>query len=252
MNSLVGVDTDGSDIMSLGDTRSELDADTYGRFVEEVRRDEGRMLLRAVRIGRQIPLDEDASRVQVVDYDLPVIILISAATTKNLRDQMSAETPGLKVDMTTLDQSAICHRNRLPSVNDNLVCLFPCIVLPHDPPRYPSESPLLRHEMVHLRKTLTSAYGENRIRVTYWNADLQPFCRQHFEEVLASAARDYLLEEWEACAENFDDAGRQRAFTHIYIPHALAGIARRLDWQLNDEDRYVNVRRMCDLISETL
>ena len=106
--------------------------------------------------------------------------------------------------------------------------------------------------MVHLRQAAAGMGGEDQIRFMYWNADLQSRCRDDFEGAIQNGIASYLPEEWEACAANFDSKTRNAAFTHIYIPAALAKCGQQLDWWLNDEGRPLRIGKISRLISNTL
>jgi hypothetical protein len=99
---------------------------------------------------------------------------------------------------------------------------------------------------------LTKSFDEKAIRLSFWNADMQEYVRNNFSSVLEYKITSFLEEEWEACAANHDQEGRQRAFTHIHIPGALAGCGNLLDWWLNDEGRYLNISLACGVITNAL
>jgi len=252
MNSLIGTDENGIEHISYNDVWIPLNEETYRIFYEEVKKDNAEKLLKLIELSGQVPISNKNLHLHFMEYDIPALVISSPDSIDNLFDKIANDTPGMHADTSQKEQRAVCHRNRLPSEQLDQVCLFPMIIMAQKPPEDLSNSPLLSHEMVHLKHTLTEKYGETQIRLSFWNADLQDYYRENFNIALKEAIISTLGEEWEACKENFDEFGRNQAFTSIHIPHVLSSCALKLDWWLNDEKRYLNIGRTATLISETV
>jgi hypothetical protein len=249
MHSRVGWHPNGAEIISEDEVWVELTPDLYRTYWAEVRADAGERLLQGITLATQVPLPPDTTRVHFVDDDLPVCMIeVAPQHWQQFRDT----NPVIPIDREGTEAQGLCHRNRLPAADGKTVCLFPVLLAPTAPRPALAESPSLAHEMVHLRHTLTPAYGEAALRMSYWNADLEMVARTQFDSLLRHRLISFLREEWEACATNMADGARHRAFTNLYIPVALRACAQQLNWWLNDEGRYVNVARTCALISTTL
>lgn len=253
MNSLLGSDEDKNDIYSDNDTWVELDTEVYKHFYQEVKEDGCAFLFELMKVSGQFDFDSKHLKSHYIEYDIPVLILENQSAVQSYFAENILNVPGLvHVDNPQLNDSATCLRCRLLSRRSGLVCLFPFILLPHAPPQNLSDSPLLGHEMVHLRKTLANLYDQNAIRFTYWNKDLQTLVASNLAGALAFKITPYLTEEYEALHVNNDINGVNLAMTQIYIPMALSGCASILDWWLNDENKYLNISRITRVISDTL
>lgn len=252
MTSLVGEDKNGDDIIVPDETWVTLNTDEYLDFFEEVKNDNAKNLIELTQMAGQISFLPDSYSIHFPEYDLPVVVISSESSTDQFFKNYGDSTPGFMGDNVNKAAMAVCLRNRLKSNRTNRVCLFPFIVMPVNPPLNLIDSPLLAHEMVHLRYTLSERYDENYIRTTYFNAKLQDHWRKNFHPEMARSISGFLIEEWEACAQNFDPDMRQRTFTNVYIPKVLAKCAENLDWWLNDEGGYLNIGRTSCHIAETL
>jgi len=251
MHSLLGFRPDGTAIVSEDDCWVELTPALYRTVLAEVRADRAQRLLRALALATQLPLAPAGVQVHFVEYDLPVCVLEAPAAWDVIATPLVAD-PQASPHRPAREHPGLCRRNRLPAADGRTVCLFPVLLAPGPPPRALGESPLLAHELVHLRKTLTPVYGEPALRLSDWNADLEGYARTRFDALLRHRLAAFLEEEWEACAANLTPADRARAFTDRYIPLALQACAEQLDWWLNDEGRYLNAGRTSTLIATAL
>ena len=153
---------------------------------------------------------------------------------------------GTQIDGSS-GERALCEK--VPFVlNDGVTCLFPVIVLDGLPPLIPT--PLIRHEMVHVRKCL--GYREADIRDSYWNADLQAYCLDRFYEILQWRTRTFLSEERLACRENYPPNMLDYVFDTVYIPMAIQKMATIVDWYLNDMGQRVDGKRLVNLVKRTM
>ena len=257
MNSLLGADNDEEDIISDNDTWVELDISTYSEFYHEVKDDGCSHLFELMRISGTFNFDISAVKAHFMEYDVPVLILEDQNAIDSYFTAEVLDTPGLvKSEEKKLKDMAVCFRCRLSSKRSGLVCLFPFILMPHTPPKNLKDSPLLAHEMLHLRKTFTGLYDERTIKYTYWNKDLQSLAKANLHSILEHKITSLLKEEFEALQANNDMESVNLAMSQSYIPMALNNCASILDWWLNDEQQYLNISRtsgfMADCVSKCL
>lgn len=253
MNSLLGADNDEEDIISDNDTWVELDINTYTEFYNEVKEDGCSHLFELFRISGQSKFDISAVKAHFMEYDVPVLILEDQNAIDSYFAAEVLDTPGLvKSEETKLNDVAACLRCRLSSKRSGLVCLFPFILMPHTPPIDLTGSPLLAHEMLHLRKTFTGLYNERAIKYTYWNKDLQALAKANLHSILEHKITTLLTDEFEALQANNDMESVNLAMSQSYIPMALNNCANILDWWLNDEQQYLNISRTSRFIAECL
>ncbi|QXE87364.1 hypothetical protein KP003_02855 [Geomonas nitrogeniifigens] len=254
MNSLLGSDDKENDIVYDNDTWLELDADSYQEFYREVKEDNCRKLFELMHISGQFGFDTSKVKIRFVEYDIPVLVLEDADSINNYIFDSISNVPGLvQADdkNSRLNQAASCFRCRYSS-ESNLVGLFPFILMPFAPPTDLNESPLLAHEIFHLKMTFTELYNEKAIKMTYWNKDLQALVKSDLHDALAHKIRSYLSEEYQALQINHDIDTVNLAFSQSYIPIVLDNCASILDWWLNDEHMYLNISRTSKVISDAL
>jgi hypothetical protein len=249
MNSLIGTDSDGNDIICRNDDWVALDQLIYRDIFNEVQENKAAGLLEAIRLSSQFSFIAETPAVYFVEYDLPVAVICAPKSMQAFAKGLASNTPGARINGSDSSNTGLCHRVRLRFSKIDRTCLFPYIVMSSKPPKRLDENPLLTHEIVHLRYTLTEKYDEHGIMLSYWNADLQDFYRQNFGLAISEIIKTYLEEEWEACAANHDDKSRNQAFTSVYIPGALSSCANLLDWWLNDESRPLRIGKISLLIS---
>lgn len=185
MNSLLGQGNDDSDIVSDNDTWVELDTVTYQDFYKEVKADNCIHLFELMRISDQFAFDANNVRLHFIEYDVPVLVLEDQNSINTYFAGNIINTPGLILDGSRLNGAAACLRCRLSSKQKNLVCLFPFILMPYAPPTNLAESPLLAHEILHLKKTFTHLYNERSIKYTFWNKDLQSLVKSDLHGALS-------------------------------------------------------------------
>jgi hypothetical protein len=230
---------------------AELDPQLYRELLEEVKCDQARELLVLVNLSGKFDLSAGDLQMHFIEYDVPVVVFSSLLSmTKHLEKVDGASR--LQKSRGAIQDQAICCRIRLTSAQDGKASYFPFIVTAQPPPAALDPSSLLAHEIVHLRATATPMHDELAIRLSYHNADIESYCREHFLEVLRHSIASYLEEEWLACAADFDDRGRNEIFSQIHIPLAMHRCMVKLDWWLNDEGKPLNISRTSTLIADTL
>jgi hypothetical protein len=251
MNSLLGIDGNGDPIIINNEEWIQLDALRYRELYEEVKNDQARELLSLVRLSGKFDLSAGDLQIHFMEYDVPVVVFSSLLSMmKRLEKDDGASR--LRKSRGAIQDQAICCRIRLKGAKDGKAGYFPFIVTAQPPPAARAQNSLLAHEMVHLRTTATPMYNEPAIRLTYHNADIESYCREHFREVLQYSVTSYLEEEWLACAADFDDRKRNEIFSQIHIPLAMHRCMVKLDWWLNDEGKHLNISRTSTLIADTL
>ena len=77
MNSLIGTDDDGNDIIITDEDWIVLNREAYVEFFEEIRSDKAKKLIELTQISGQLPILPDSYCVHFVQYDLPVLIITS-------------------------------------------------------------------------------------------------------------------------------------------------------------------------------
>lgn len=249
MNSLVGTDCEGNDIVSMNDQWYVLNEQLYRQVLEETRADRFHELIRLIRLSRQVALEANDVKVHYCEGSLPFLLLESPAAIKSLHADL-ASRPGV-IGQQDDGNTAQCYRQRLPIQRLSGYCLFPLIITTN-PPGGILGTPLLNHELDHLRHTLSERYGESCLRETFWNMELQPYIAGRFLEFSRSLIASYLAEEWEACGQNYTDSQRQEAFTQVYIPLVLDKISTMIDWWLCDLRKYLNFGRYTDTVTHEL
>mgnify|MGYP001766901535 CR=1 FL=1 len=251
MDSLVGSDSKGEDIISLNDEWLELDSNSYIDFYDDVKQDNADHLLELSKISGFYSISKNA-KIHFLEYDVPVLIIEDFDTISALVHDLE-NTPGLIHDKDrAMDETAHCHRCRYVLQSNGTVGLFPFILFPKAPPNNLIDSPLLAHEMVHLRKTFTSHFNEKAIRWTYWNLHLQADVFKDTYGFLRHKIYHYLMEEHEALGQNNSNQARNIAIRDIYIPIALDECASIIDFLINDNKRYINISKIAEAISTAL
>jgi hypothetical protein len=251
MNSLLGIEGNGAPIIINNEEWAPLDPERYRELFEEVKSNQSSELLALVRLSRKFDLSASDLQIHFIEYDIPVVVFSSLLSmTKHLEKDDGASR--LRKSRAAIQDQAICCRIRLKGAKDGKASYFPFIITAQPPPVALDHKSLLAHEMVHLRTTATPMYDEPAIRLTYHNADIESYCREHFLEALQYSVASYLEEEWLACAADFDNRGRNEIFSQIHIPLSMHHCMAKLDWWLNDEGKPLNISRTSTLIADTL
>lgn len=251
MDSLVGTDPKGEDIISLNDNWIEMDSNAYLDFFNDVKEDQANQLFYLSNISDIYSLGENA-KIHYIDYDIPILIVEDYETISNHVSDLE-NIPGLIHDRErALLETAQCLRCRYVLKSKGIVGLFPFILYPKAPPRSIADSPLLAHEIVHLKKTFSGHFNERAIRWTYWNSHLQADVFKDTYGFLKHKIDHYLTEEHEALGQNNSIEERNIAIRDIYVPIALNGCASIIDFLINDSKKYINIGRVTESISTAL
>jgi len=251
MDSLVGTDHNGEDIVSLNDEWIELERNSYLVIFNDVKQDQANQLLFLSNISDTYSLGKNA-KIHFVEYDIPILIIEDTDTISTSVSTL-ADTPGLIYDTDrALDETAQCLRCRYVLRSNKTVCLFPYILFPKTPPNNLNDSPLLAHEFVHLKQTFSGLYDEESIRWSQWNLHLQSEVFKKSYEYIRHTIDHYLKEEHEALGQNNSIEERNTAIRDIYIPIVLNQCASIIDFLINDNNKYINISKVTEAISTAL